>query len=131
MSKSLIIVESPAKTKTLKNFLGPSFDVQASMGHIRDLPKNKMGVNPTKEFAPEYVTIPERRDVIKKLREAANKVDTVYLATDPDREGEAIAWHIRETLKLKNSRRIRFNSAPPVSEAKSLLIYWGALYLEK
>ncbi|MCX8053997.1 MAG: type I DNA topoisomerase, partial [Armatimonadetes bacterium] len=109
MSKSLIIVESPAKTKTLKNFLGPEFAIEASMGHVRDLPKNRLGVDINNDFKPHYVSIPERRDVIKRLKEAAQKADTVYLASDPDREGEAIAWHLVETLKIPNARRIRFN----------------------
>ncbi len=109
MAKSLIIVESPAKTKTLKNFLGSQFDIQASMGHVRDLPKGRLGVNVSKDFEPQYVTIPERREIIKKLKEAAKKADVVYLASDPDREGEAIAWHLKETLKAKNAKRITFN----------------------
>lgn len=109
MAKSLIIVESPAKTKTLKNFLGPDFTIEASMGHVRDLPKSKLGVEVENNFEPQYVSIPERRDVLKKLKEAASKADVVYLASDPDREGEAIAWHLREALKLTNARRIQFN----------------------
>ena len=109
MSKSLIIVESPAKTKTLKNFLGSGYIIEASMGHVRDLPKSRLGVNIEKDFEPQYVSIPERRDVIKKLKDAAKKADVVYLASDPDREGEAIAWHLRETLKLKDAKRIQFN----------------------
>ena len=109
MAKSLIIVESPAKTKTLKNFLGPEFLVEASMGHVRDLPKSKLGVDVEHDFEPQYVSIPERRDVIKKLKEAAKGTQTVYLASDPDREGEAIAWHLLEALKLDNAKRIQFN----------------------
>ena len=109
MAKSLIIVESPAKTKTLKNFLGSDFTIEASMGHVRDLPKSKLGVEVENNFEPQYVSIPERRDVIKKLKEAAAKAEVVYLASDPDREGEAIAWHLREVLKLNNARRIQFN----------------------
>lgn len=109
MAKSLIIVESPAKTKTLKNFLGPDFSVEASMGHVRDLPKSKLGVEVEKNFQPQYVSIPERRDVLKRLKDAAAKAEVVYLASDPDREGEAIAWHLREALKLDNAKRIQFN----------------------
>ncbi len=109
MSKALVIVESPAKTKTLKNFLGPNFDVQASLGHVRDLPKSTLGVNIEDGFRPRYVVIRERKEIIKKLREAAKKAETVYLASDPDREGEAIAWHLCELLKLRNPRRLRFN----------------------
>ena len=119
MAKALIIVESPAKTRTLKNFLGSGYDIEASMGHVRDLPKSKLGVDVEKDFKPQYIAIPERKDVIKKLKDAAAKADVVYLASDPDREGEAIAWHLRETLQLKNSRRIQFNeiTASAVREA--------------
>lgn len=109
MSRSLIVVESPAKTKTLKNFLGSDFSVEASMGHVRDLPKSKLGVEVDKDFEPQYVTIPERRDTLKRIKEAAKKVDVVYLASDPDREGEAIAWHLCEALKLDSVKRVRFN----------------------
>src|ERR1043165_9331672 len=100
MAKQLIIVESPAKTKTLKNFLGPNFKVEASMGHVRDLPKSKLGVDIAKKFSPSYLIIPERKDVLKKLRAAAEDAD-VLIATDPDREGEAIAWHLSEALGLE------------------------------
>lgn len=109
MPKALIIVESPAKTRTLKNFLGPGYDIEASMGHVRDLPKSKLGVDVENEFKPQYISIPERKEVIKKLKTAAAKVDVVYLASDPDREGEAIAWHLGQTLNLKEPRRIQFN----------------------
>ena len=109
MSKSLIIVESPAKIRTLKNFLGSEYTIEASMGHVRDLPKNRLGVNTDKGFEPQYVSIPDRRDVIKKLKEAAKNADVVYLASDPDREGEAIAWHLWKALRLQNARRIQFN----------------------
>ncbi len=109
MAKSLIIVESPAKTKTLKNFLGPEYEVEASMGHVRDLPKSKLGVDIDNGFQPQYVLIPEKREVISKLKEAAQKADQVYLASDPDREGEAIAWHLVETLGLRDAKRIQFN----------------------
>lgn len=109
MAKSLIIVESPAKTKTLKNFLGKDYQVEASMGHVRDLPKKELGVDVEHEFKPSYTTIPERKDVIKRLKDAADSAEQVYLATDPDREGEAIAWHLEQALKLKNARRITFN----------------------
>ena len=109
MSKSLIIVESPAKIRTLKNFLGSEYTIEASMGHVRDLPKNRLGVNTDKGFEPQYVSIPDRRDVIKKLKEAAKNAEVVYLASDPDREGEAIAWHLWKALRLQNARRIQFN----------------------
>ena len=109
MSKPLIIVESPAKTKTLKAFLQGKYDVEASMGHVRDLPKHELGVDVDHEFKPTYVTIPERKTILSHLKDAASRSDQVYLATDPDREGEAIAWHLAEALKLKNAKRITFN----------------------
>lgn len=99
MSKSLIIVESPAKARTLKKYLGKDFDVRASVGHIRDLPVSKLGVNIKKEFAPQYVTIKGKGKIISDLKKAAHKADEIYLAPDPDREGEAIAWHIAHILK--------------------------------
>ncbi len=109
MAKSLIIVESPAKTRTLRNFLGPDYEIEASMGHVRDLPKSKLGVDVENSFAPQYIPIQDRRAVIKKLKAAAKKADTVYLASDPDREGEAIAWHLSQALDLPDAKRIRFN----------------------
>ncbi len=109
MATTLIIVESPAKTKTLRNFLGPGFRAEASMGHVRDLPEKEMGVDIDKGFKPRYVLIPERRETIKRLREAAAKADRVLLASDPDREGEAIAYHLAHVLKLSNAERIEFN----------------------
>ena len=109
MAKSLIIVESPAKTKTLKNFLGDNYIIEASMGHVRDLPKMRLGVKVDKNFEPTYEPLSDRGDVLKRLTAAAKGVTTVYLASDPDREGEAIAWHLSETLNLKNARRIQFN----------------------
>lgn len=109
MGKSLIIVESPAKTRTLKTFLGEDFDVRASMGHVRDLPKSKLGVDIEHGFQPTYVDLKERRDTLKDLKSAAERSDRVYLASDPDREGEAIAWHVAEALDLKNPLRIEFN----------------------
>lgn len=109
MAKALIIVESPAKTKTLKNFLGDEYQVEASMGHVRDLPEKDFGVDVQNGFTPTYITLPERRDVVKRLKEAAEKASEVYLASDPDREGEAIAWHLKEALNLQHARRIEFN----------------------
>jgi DNA topoisomerase-1 len=109
MAKALIIVESPAKTKTLKNFLGSDYLIEASMGHVRDLPEKKLGVDVENDFTPSYESIPDRKDTLKRLAQAAKSADTVYLASDPDREGEAISWHLAEALKLKNVRRIQFN----------------------
>jgi len=109
LSKSLIIVESPAKARTLKKFLGSRYQVLASVGHVRDLPKSRLGVDPENGFAPSYVTIKGKGDVIKELRSAAKKADHIYLATDPDREGEAIAWHLAELLKLAEPERIELH----------------------
>jgi DNA topoisomerase-1 len=109
MAKSLIIVESPAKIKTLKNFLGSDYEVEASMGHVRDLPEKKLGVDIDNDFAPTYETTKDRADVMKRLTAASKGAKTVYFASDPDREGEAIAWHLSEALKIKNPQRIQFN----------------------
>ncbi len=99
MAKELIIVESPAKVKTIKKFLGPGTAVLASVGHIRDLPKKTIGVDEENDFAPQYQIIEGKEKIVRDLQQAAAKVDTVYLAPDPDREGEAIAWHIAELIK--------------------------------
>lgn len=111
MARSLIIVESPAKTKTLKGFLGKDYQVEASMGHVRDLPQKGLGVDVENNFALTYEPLTDRKDVLGKLAAAAKGCDTIYLASDPDREGEAISWHIAEALKLAKSRvkRIQFN----------------------
>jgi DNA topoisomerase-1 len=109
MPKDLIIVESPAKTKTLSQFLGSSYQILASMGHVRDLPKSKLGVDVEQDFEPSYTVIPERKSVLAQLKKAAKESRAVYLASDPDREGEAIAWHLQEALGLKNAKRIQFN----------------------
>lgn len=107
--KDLIIVESPAKTRTLSSFLQGAYEIRASMGHVRDLPKSKLGVDPERDFEPTYVAIPERKNVIAELKKAAKDSRNVYLASDPDREGEAIAWHLAEVLDVPNIRRIEFN----------------------
>jgi DNA topoisomerase-1 len=109
MKCALIIVESPAKTRTIKRFVGDDYQLAASMGHVRDLPKSTLGVDVEHDFQPKYVAIRERTTVLKRLREAVTNAGTVYIATDPDREGEAIAWHIAEALKLRNPLRIEFN----------------------
>lgn len=111
MAKHLIIVESPAKVKTIKKFLGSNFLVQASVGHVRDLPHNSLGVDEANGFAPYYEIIDKKQNIVNELRQAAGKVDVVYLAPDPDREGEAIAWHIAELIRDKAStiKRIQFN----------------------
>src|SRR5437016_2586164 len=100
MGKSLVIVESPAKAKTISKILGPDYHVKASIGHVRDLPRNKLGVNVRKNFEPQYEVLREKEPIVKELKEAAQAADKVYLAPDPDREGEAIAWHLSELLEL-------------------------------
>jgi len=107
--EGLIIVESPAKAKTLKRFLGDRFDVRASMGHVRDLPKSEMGVEVDDGFKPHYEVVESRRKTINELRSAVKKESEVILASDPDREGEAIAWHLAEVLKLREPKRIEFH----------------------
>lgn len=110
MAKNLLIVESPAKSKTLKRFLGKEFDVQATVGHIIDLPKSKLGVHTEDGFKIDYELIKGKGGIIKKLKAAAKNSETIYLAPDPDREGEAIAWHVAEQLKnSKNIVRVTFN----------------------
>lgn len=120
MAKKLIIVESPTKTKTLKQFLGNDYVIEASMGHVRDLPKTQLGVDVENQFAPHYVTIRDRKDVIAKLKKAVASAETVYLASDPDREGEAIAWHIQQLLKLDKAKRIQFNEITKNAVLKAL-----------
>ena len=104
MEKALVIVESPTKIKTLKNYLGNRFKIAATVGHIKDLPQKEMGIDIDNGFAPKYTTIPGKQKIIKQLRQAAANVSDIYLAPDPDREGEAIAWHTAETLKKKGRR---------------------------
>ncbi|MDO5702157.1 MAG: type I DNA topoisomerase [Lachnospiraceae bacterium] len=111
MAKNLVIVESPAKVKTIKKFLGSRYDVEASMGHVRDLPKSQMGIDTEHDFDPKYITIRGKGELLAKLRKAVKSADHVYLATDPDREGEAISWHLVTALNLdpKKMKRITFN----------------------
>ncbi len=111
MAKYLVIVESPVKVKTIKKFLGSNYEVMASQGHVRDLPKSQLGVDPDDDFEPKYITIRGKGDILAALRKEAKKADKVYLATDPDREGEAISWHLAKALKLedKDIYRITFN----------------------
>lgn len=111
MPKYLVIVESPAKAKTIKKFLGANYEVVASNGHVRDLPKSKLGFDPENDFEPHYITIRGKGELLAKLRKQVKKADKVYLATDPDREGEAISWHLSQALKLEESKhnRITFN----------------------
>lgn len=111
MHKYLVIVESPAKVKTISKFLGANYKVMASQGHVRDLPKSQMGVDVEHDYEPKYITIRGKGDILAALRKEAKKADKVYLATDPDREGEAISWHLAAALKLedKDIYRITFN----------------------
>ncbi len=120
MPKSLVIVESPTKVKTLKGFLGPNFTVMGSQGHVRDLPAKGISVDLKGNFEPTYELLPDRKHIIAELKKAAAGVDMVYLASDPDREGEAIAWHIREALHLKKVRRIEFNEITKTAVLKAL-----------
>lgn len=105
--KNLLIVESPAKAKTIGKFLGKNYTVKASVGHVRDLPKSKLGIDVENNFEPNYITIRGKGDVIKELKKEAKKADNIYLATDPDREGEAISWHLAKILKLDENKEIR------------------------
>ncbi len=111
MAKYLVIVESPAKVKTIKKFLGSNYEVMASNGHVRDLPKSQLGIDVDHDYEPKYITIRGKGDILAKLRKEAKKADKVYLATDPDREGEAISWHLSKALNLDKGRmyRITFN----------------------
>ncbi|MBE6958519.1 MAG: type I DNA topoisomerase [Ruminococcaceae bacterium] len=111
MATNLVIVESPSKAKTIGKYLGSDYTVKASMGHLRDLPKSTMGVDLEHDFTPKYLPVSGKEDLIKELKKAASQADTVYLATDPDREGEAISWHLKELLQLSDEKaqRVTFN----------------------
>ena len=108
---NLVIVESPAKAKTIKKYLGSGYEVVASMGHIRDLPKSKIGVDIEHGFKPDYIEMKDKKELISSLKKQAKKSDKVYLATDPDREGEAISWHLAYILglDLNDQNRVTFN----------------------
>lgn len=111
LAKNLVIVESPAKVKTIKKYLGSNYEVTASMGHVRDLPKSSLGFDPETDYEPKYITIRGKGPLLSDLKKMAKKADKIYLATDPDREGEAISWHLASVLKLseKDIHRITFN----------------------
>ena len=111
MAKYLVIVESPAKVKTVKKFLGANYEVLASNGHVRDLPKSSLGIDVEHDYEPHYITIRGKGELLAALRKAAKKADKIYLATDPDSEGEAISWHQSQALHVeeKKLRRITFN----------------------
>ena len=102
MVKSLIVVESPAKARTIKRYLGKDYEVAASVGHVKDLPKNDLGVDTDNGFTPRYEVIRGKRKIIQSIRKASKDVDQVFLAPDPDREGEAIAWHIADEIRSAN-----------------------------
>ena len=121
MGKALIIVESPAKIKTLKKFLGSNYIFESSIGHIRDLPEKEFGIDIEHGFEPKYTVLPNKEEVISRLRKAAQQCDVVYLSPDPDREGEAIAWHITQILPPQtNIKRVSFNSITKDAVLKAL-----------
>ena len=122
MTDKLIIVESPAKANTIKKFLGGNTKVVASMGHVRDLPKSKLGINIENNFQPEYTNIRVKGDLIKELKKDAKSAKKVYLATDPDREGEAIAWHLFKILDVDKDKitRVTFNEITKTAVQKAV-----------
>lgn len=122
MAKYLVIVESPAKVKTIKKFLGANYEVLASNGHVRDMPKSQMGIDFENNYEPKYITIRGKGDILAKLRKEVKKAEKIYLATDPDREGEAISWHLYEALKLADKKvyRITFNEITKNAVKESL-----------
>ena len=107
MAKYLVIVESPAKVKTIKKFLGANYEVLASNGHVRVMPKSQMGIDFENNYEPKYITIRGKGDILAKLRKEVKKAEKIYLATDPDREGEAISWHLSAALKLEGKKVYR------------------------
>lgn len=111
MARYLVIVESPTKVKTIKKFLGSNYVVVASNGHVRDLPKSQLGIDVEHNFEPKYITIRGKGEILANIRKEVKKADKIYLATDPDREGEAISWHLTQALKLEGKKvyRISFN----------------------
>ena len=122
MAKYLVIVESPAKVKTIKKFLGSNYEVMASNGHVRDLPKSRLGIDVDKDYEPKYITIRGKGDILASLRKEVKKAEKIYLATDPDREGEAISWHLYKALKLEEKKvyRITFNEITKTAVKESL-----------
>jgi len=130
--RSLVVVESPTKVKTIQKYLDSKFIVKASMGHVRDLPKSQLGVDPKKGFKPKYVVSPAKKKILDELKKAAERVDTLYIATDPDREGEAIGWHLAEELDVakKNVFRITFNEITERA-VKAAFLHPGKIDLKK
>ena len=129
MAKNLVIVESPAKMKTVKKFLGANYTVEASNGHVRDFPKSQFGIDVDNDFEPKYITIRGKGELLAKLRKEAKKADKIYLATDPDREGEAISWHLMQALKTDTAKmhRITFNEVTKTA-GKAYAGSYGRLY---
>src|SRR6202142_1627818 len=119
--KNLVIVESPAKAKTINKYLGPDYDVVASKGHVRDLIKSRIGIDIDKGWIPNYRVLADRKEVLALLKKHVSTSGTVYLAPDPDREGEAIAWHLKESLGLKDerTRRVTFNEITKTAVQKA------------
>ena len=122
MARYLVIVESPAKVKTIKKFLGSSYEVVASNGHVRDFPKSQLGIDVEHDYEPKYITIRGKGDILAALRKSVKKSDKVYLATDPDREGEAIAWHLAKILEDETPKitRVTFNEITKEAIQKSI-----------
>src|SRR6266481_6486368 len=121
IGKKLLIVESPAKARTIQQYLGSGYEVLASVGHVRDLPKtNKDAVDIEGGFVPRYVISADKRDVIEKIQKAAAKASDIFLATDPDREGEAIAWHIQQAVGLKKPKRVVFHEITKAAVEEAL-----------
>ena len=132
MAQKVVIVESPAKAKTINKYLGKSFMVTSSKGHVRDLPPKEFGINVEKDFSPVYVTIKRQEATLKKLRKETKGADVVYLALDMDREGEAIAWHLKEALNLdeKKIKRMTFNEIT-ASAIRRALEHAGKIDMDK
>ena len=128
MAHYLVIVESPTKVKTIKKFLGSTYEVDASNGHVRDLPKSQLGIDVENDYEPKYITIRGKGDILAKLRKEVKKADKIYLATDPDREGEAISWHLSKALGLEDKKmyRITFNeiTKSAVKESMPVKLIW-------
>ena len=122
MAKNLVIVESPAKVHTIKKFLGSNYEVVASQGHVRDLPKSQLGIDVEHDYEPKYITIRGKGDLLTSLRKEVKKADVIYLATDPDREGEAISWHLTKAINMegKKVKRITFNEITKSAVKESL-----------
>ena len=124
MAQFLVIVESPAKAKAIHKYLGNKYKVEASMGHVRDLPRSRLGVDLDNDFVPSYVIMTKKKKMVSKLKKAAKKMKCIYLATDPDREGEAICWHLEWILRKSfkgDIRRVTFNEITPAAVRESFL----------